>query len=74
MITHTSTPDEQNAVRSLTNRLRDRIGRHRVRHLNMPGVVFLESGMRLHEAVQDLAKAGCILSGMTLTFTHEAKK
>jgi len=66
----TSTPDEQNAVRSLNTRLRDRIGRHRIRHLNMPGAVFVENGVRLHEAVQDLAKEGYMLTGLTLTFTQ----
>jgi hypothetical protein len=74
MIIYTSTPDEQQAVILMTDRLRVKIGRHSTRHINMPGTVFAENGMRLHEAVQDLAKEGCVLAGLTLTFKHEVRK
>jgi len=74
MIIHTGTLNEQRAVILLTNRLRSKIGNFPKRNLNIPGSVFMENGMRLHEACQDLAKEGYRLTGLTLRFEHDVVK
>lgn len=74
MIVHTSTLNEQQAVTLMASRLRTKIGDYPRRNLNMPGVVFMENGMRLHEACQDLEKEGYRLTGLTLHFERDVKK
>jgi hypothetical protein len=73
MITHANTPDEERAVTIVTDRLRALIGKYRRRHLNLSGAVFIEHGMRLHAAVQDLTKEGYVLTGLTLRFENTKK-